>query len=116
MQSNDRNRLIQKVLPIVVHGDNYAIRSGLDFWFAPEGEDVKVPVRWKQFLLTCSAIYPLVLFVPMALAPVTNRIGIERNGLLSVLAGTITICFLMTYIIMPRYTKLVRRWLYGSED
>ncbi len=116
MESKDRARLIEKVRSLVIHDDNYAIRTGLDFWFTPEGEGVKVPVKWKQFLLTCTAIYPLVLLVPRALAPLVRQLEIAQNGFLSGFAGTITICFLMTYIIMPRYTKLVRRWLYGSKD
>jgi antibiotic biosynthesis monooxygenase (ABM) superfamily enzyme len=114
MESKDRHRLVEKARPLLMHDDNYAIRSGLDFWFTPEGEGVKVPVKWKQCLLTWSAIYPLVLFVPRLLAPLHRGVGIPQNGLVATLLGTVAICFLMTYIIMPHYTKLVRRWLYGK--
>lgn len=116
IESSDRKRLLKKAGPLLRHGDNYAIRSGLDFSFTPAGEGVKVPVKWKQFLLTCSAIYPLVLLVPRAVAPAMRGVGLTTNGLVAILAGTIIICFLMTYVIMPRYTKLVRRWLYGSGE
>jgi antibiotic biosynthesis monooxygenase (ABM) superfamily enzyme len=116
MESKDRNRLIQKARQLVMHDDNYAIRSGLDFWFTPEGKGVKVPVKWKQCLLTWSAIYPLVLFVPRAMAPLMRDAGVSQNGSIATLIGTMTICVLMTYIIMPHYTKAVRRWLYGTND
>src|SRR4051794_25264885 len=97
MESNDRHRLIEKARPLLMHDDNYAIRTGLDFWFTPTGEGVKVPVKWKQFLLTCSAIYPLVLLVPRAFGPLNRALGISQNGLLATLVGTVAICFLMTY-------------------
>jgi antibiotic biosynthesis monooxygenase (ABM) superfamily enzyme len=114
MTSEDRRRLIEKARPLFVHDDYYAIRSGLDFWFTPTGEGVTVPVRWKQFLLTCSAIYPLVLLVPLVVSPTVGLIGFSRTGLFATLCGTVAICFLMTYVVMPHYTKLVRRWLYAG--
>ncbi|MEA5444076.1 hypothetical protein [Cyanobium gracile] len=65
MESNDRKRLIKAVKPLLVGADDFYISSGLDFWFVPGGARTKVPMRWKQFLITWSAIYPLVLFVPL---------------------------------------------------
>jgi len=116
MESGDRSRLIQKARLLMSHDDNYAIRSGLDFWFTPETQDVKTPAKWKQFLLTCSAIYPLVLLVPLGVSPVMQLIGISKSGFVSLFAGTVAICWLMTYVIMPHYTKLMERWLYAERD
>ncbi|MGZ4965381.1 MAG: antibiotic biosynthesis monooxygenase, partial [Limisphaerales bacterium] len=83
IESTDRRRLIKKARPWMSHDDNYAIRSGLDFWFAPSNDEVRVPAKWKQFLLTCSAIYPLVLLVPRLVNPVVGRVGWSANGLLA---------------------------------
>lgn len=116
MESKDRRRLIEKARVLMSHDDNYAIRSGLDFWFAPTDGEVKTPAKWKQFLLTCSVIYPLVLIVPRTVNAAVRPVGISANGLLATLLGTVTICWLMTYVIMPRYTKLMERWLYGERD
>lgn len=52
MESPARARLIEKVRPILVAGDDFFIRSGLDFWFTPDGARAVVPVRWKQWLVT----------------------------------------------------------------
>lgn len=116
LESKDRKRLIEKGRPLMSHDDYYAIRSGLDFWFAPTNGEVKTPAKWKQFLLTCSAIYPLVLFVPMVINPVMRQVGISSSGLLATFVGTVIICWLMTYVIMARYTKLMEQWLYGEQD
>jgi len=112
MNSEERKRLIEKVRPFLANDDDFFIRSGLDFWFTPEGARAKVPVRWKQFLVTWSAIYPLVLFVPLLTAPLLGQLGIPHGRYIDTLAATGVIVALMVYVVMPRYTKLIRRWLF----
>ncbi len=112
MDSPARASLIEKVRPLFVTGDDFFVSSGLDFWFAPGGAKAKVPVRWKQYLVTWSAIYPLVLGVPLVVTPLLRRIGVPDSHLLTTLAVTGTVVFLMVYVVMPRYTKLIKRWLF----
>jgi len=113
MQSENRNRLIAKAQPLLVSGDDFFVRSGLDFWFMPDGARAKVPVRWKQFLVTWSAIYPLALLVPIVVVPALRRIGVPDAPSLMTLGVTAVVVFLMVYVVMPRYTALVRRWLFS---
>lgn len=112
MNSPDRERLIAKVQPYLAADDRYVVRSGLDFWFTPEGAKVKVPTRWKQFLITWSVIYPLVLIVPAVAIWLLNQMGLHATSYVVSLIATLIIVLLMVYVIMPRYTKLVARWLY----
>ena len=113
MGSHDRHRLIEMVQPLLDADGDYTIRSGLDFWFTPPGAGVKVPLRWKQFLITWSAIYPLVLGVPLVVVPVLRRFGVPDNRFLTILLVTATVVFLMVYVVMPRYTRFVRQWLFN---
>jgi hypothetical protein len=113
MDSGDRRRLIAQVQPLLVGADDYVIRSGLDFWFTPSGAKVKVPVRWKQYLVTWSAIYPLALGVPWLVGPVLRGLGVPASVPLTTLVVTAVVVFLMVYVVMPRYTRLVQKWLYG---
>ena len=110
MDSKVRARLIDKVRPLLVTGDDFFVRSGLDFWFTPGGAKAKVPVRWKQYLVTWSAIYPLVLGAPLVVMPVLRRLNLPESHLLTTLAVTGVVVFLMIYVVMPRYTKLIKRW------
>lgn len=112
MDSDDRKQLIQKVKPLFVGSDDFFVSSGLDFWFTPTSAKAKVPVRWKQFLLTWSAIYPLALGVPFAISPLLRLVGLPANLPLTTLAITAVIVFLMVYVVMPRYTRLVQKWLF----
>jgi antibiotic biosynthesis monooxygenase (ABM) superfamily enzyme len=112
MESPARARLIEKVRPLLVTGDDFFVSSGLDFWFTPGGAKATVPVRWKQYLVTWSAIYPLVLGVPLIVRPLLRNLGAPDSQLLTTLVITGAVVFLMVYVVMPRYTKLIKRWLF----
>ncbi|TXS92910.1 antibiotic biosynthesis monooxygenase [Parahaliea maris] len=112
MNSPTRASLIEKVQPLLVSGDGVHISSGLDFWFSPPSAKAAVPVRWKQFLVTWSAIYPLVLAVTLIMTPLMKNLGLPQSQLLVTLAVTGVVVYLMVYAVMPWYTKLVQRWLF----
>ncbi|MDT3777542.1 antibiotic biosynthesis monooxygenase [Nitrospira sp. MA-1] len=112
MSSQDRKRLIEQVRSLLAQDDDFFIRSGLDFWFTPEGARAKVPVRWKQFLVTWSAIYPLVLVIPLVVALVLRQLGVPYNHYLDLLFSTGFVVWVMVYLVMPHYTKLIQRWLF----
>lgn len=111
MASASRQQLIAKIEHVLSAKDSYQIKSGLDFLFVPEAK-VAVPVRWKQFLLTWSAIFPLVSLVSLAILPLLDQLGFPQNRLLHTLVITGVVVMLMVYVVMPRYTKLVRNWLH----
>ena len=113
MNSSERKRLIEEVQPLLVSEDEFYISSGLDFWFTPADAKAKVPVRWKQYLLTWSVIYPMVLGVPQLVRPALGAVGFPPNVLLNTLAVTAVIVYLMVYVVMPRYTRLLQRWLFA---
>ncbi len=113
MKSEERNRLIDAVRLMLAKDDDFYIQSGLDFWFTPDGARAQVPVSWKQFLVTWSAIFPLALGVPLVVGPVLRYLGFEPNLYADNLFITGVIVFLMVYVVMPRYTKIVGRWLFN---
>ncbi len=112
MESSEREQLIEKVQPLFVGADDFYISSGLDFWFTPAGAKAKVPVRWKQFLITWSVIYPLALGVPFVVSPMLRLFRIPSSLPLTTLVVTSVVVFLMVYVVMPHYTRLVQRWLF----
>lgn len=115
MNSTQRKSFIEQVQPFLAEQDDFFIRSGLDFWFTPEGANAKVPVRWKQFLVTWSAIYPLALGVPLIIAPLLRQSGVPQNRYVDTLCITGVVVSLMVYLVMPRYTKLIHHWLFASQ-
>lgn len=112
VDSTDRKRLIEKIRPLLTHDDDFFIRSGLDFWFIPEGAKAKVPARWKQFIVTWSAIYPLALTIPLIILPLLRQLEMPTNRYIDTLFVTGAVVLLMVTLVMPNYTKLIRRWFF----
>ncbi|MEO8588632.1 MAG: antibiotic biosynthesis monooxygenase [Flavobacteriales bacterium] len=113
MNSADRKRFIEQVRPLLVADDDFHIRTGLDFWFTPEGAKAGAPVRWKQVLVTWSAIFPLVLLTPLVVSPVLRWMHVSPSGILATLVNTGIVVVLMSYVVMPSYTRLIKRWLFS---
>lgn len=112
MESQDRKKFIEKANPFFRKNDRYQIKSGLDFLFNLENERNKVPVRWKQYLITWSAIYPLSLVVPLLLFPFLRLLNIPVNHYFDAFINSGCIVLLMVYVVMPNYTKLIKKWLF----
>lgn len=112
MESPDRKKLIEKASPFFRKNDRYQIKSGLDFLFNAENEGYRVPVRWKQYLVTWSAIYPLSLVIPLLLLPFLRSLNIPVNHYFDAFINSGCIVLLMVYVVMPNYTKLIKKWLF----
>ena len=113
MGSTDRERLIREIQPLLQADDAYTIHSGLDFLFMPQAKGPKVPVRWKQFLVTWSAICPLAISVPLAIVPALRLAHLPANRVIDAVPTTACIVFVMIYVVMPHYSRLVRKWLFS---
>lgn len=113
MASDTRKNLIEKVKPLFARDDKYYIKSGLDFLFPTENEKQKSPVRWKQFLVTWSAIYPLSLLIPLLVQPLLKTLYVPGNKFITAFFVSGLVVFIMVYLLMPSYTKLIRKWLYN---
>jgi antibiotic biosynthesis monooxygenase (ABM) superfamily enzyme len=84
--------------------------TGLETWFTLSGTKIhtmKPPSRWKMWLVTVTAIYPLILVLFWLLAP---RIAHLPLGLRALIFPLVLVT-LMTYAVMPAMTRMLRRWL-----
>jgi uncharacterized protein len=72
------------------------------------------PPPYKMAILTWIVIFPLISLVVVILGPALKGIApISRLGITTAITVQ-----LMTWIVMPRVTRLLRRWLYpgATED
>jgi len=113
VESETRNSFVSRVSDLLEKGDVHEIRTGIDFWFTPEG--VKPPKPWKQFLLTLSAVYPLSLIIPSLFSPLFGIVPLMGRSYIRGLLIAATLTALLTFVIMPRYTRLVKKWLYNES-
>jgi antibiotic biosynthesis monooxygenase (ABM) superfamily enzyme len=84
--------------------------SGLETWFSLPGRTAPAPPRWKMALVSLVAIVPLVLAMNVLLLPHFTHLPLVARTLL--FSGMLTA--LMTWVIMPRLTKVFQRFLYGA--
>jgi antibiotic biosynthesis monooxygenase (ABM) superfamily enzyme len=112
IDSDARRELLTRAEPLFLSAEQLEIQTGLEYWFTPP---VSKPLRakpFKQFLITLSAIFPLTVVVPWALAPLVRRFPPMGWPVLSNFIVASVVVALMVYVIMPRYTRLVARWLF----
>lgn len=108
----ERATLIDEARPLLKSGDRFTVKSGLDFWFTPAAAEAQLPVRWKQALVTWSAIFPIVYLVGGAVGWLAGHLPALQPRIAQLLLSTFLAVLLMVYLVMPRYTRLVRRWLF----
>jgi antibiotic biosynthesis monooxygenase (ABM) superfamily enzyme len=111
LDSDVRARLVRKIRPLLRSEENIDIKTGLEFWFTPPpgGKPAK---PYKQFLVTFSAILPLTILVPWLLHPLFASYPTLALPLISHFIIAAAIVGIMTYVVMPHYTRLVARWLF----
>ena len=105
-------RLMLEVEHLLQDGDQVEIKTGLEFWFTPPGSEQKHAKPYKQFLITLSVIFPLTMLVPWLLAPLFRAAPIFGVSAITHFLVAAIVVGLMTYVIMPHYTRLMAAWLY----
>lgn len=91
-------------------------RTGIEGWFdEPVQHDVEdlrptpaAPPRWKQAVMIWVAFFPLSLLSTLLLARYAPHAPVFPR----VLGNTLVMTPLMTYLILPRLTRLLDGWLH----
>jgi antibiotic biosynthesis monooxygenase (ABM) superfamily enzyme len=111
LESGTRHTLLDKVQPYLTHKPGEVeIRPGLEFWLSPPGQKHARP--YKQFLLILSAFYPLTLAMTWLVQPLLFAVPALAAAPARVLIVGGAVIAMMTWIVMPRYTRAVAGWLY----
>ncbi len=88
--------------------------TGLETWFTlPSPKLILPPPRYKMATITLFALFPLIQLANLTLAPLLEFFPLPV--LLKSLIITAILVLLMTYVVMPRMTKLFARWLYPKK-
>jgi antibiotic biosynthesis monooxygenase (ABM) superfamily enzyme len=69
------------------------------------------PKRWKLFLLTVPALYPLTLLIPEVLRITSDLIPALREGVVrGILAAALLVASVM-FVIIPFCNRVFKKWL-----
>src|ERR671910_1673602 len=118
-KSSIREAWIQKGRKLVEADPDVQKLTGLEFWFTPYFKDeyssmvpLQPPPRYKMVIVTVPVISILILTLVPQIHFLTEMLSIPFPVRL-VIALTITV-LLMTYVIMPLLTKLLKSWLFKT--
>ncbi|MCA9684176.1 MAG: hypothetical protein KC457_18415 [Myxococcales bacterium] len=108
-----RRRALAEVTELVEEDAVWRRFTGLELWFTPPaGTVVPQPSRFRMALVMIAVVYGLVLsigaLVSWALAAVPGPVRLLITISLEV--------FLMTYVLMPRLTRWLARWIYPEKE
>jgi uncharacterized protein len=109
LDSKERAGWLQQAEPHVAGPMRTEFLTGLEGWFTlPTQPGVAPPPRYKMVILTWVTIFPLITLIVVATAPLIGRLPlVVRLGV-----TTLVTVSLMTWVVMPRVTRLLRGWLY----
>jgi antibiotic biosynthesis monooxygenase (ABM) superfamily enzyme len=87
--------------------------TGLEFWFSPpKGTLIPQPSRFRMSLVTIAVVFGLVLSIGQLVGMVATA---EVPPYIRLFVTISIEIFLMTYVVMPRITRLVAKWIYPSS-
>jgi antibiotic biosynthesis monooxygenase (ABM) superfamily enzyme len=110
--SDLRRRALAQVIDLVEADAVWNKVTGLELWFTPPaGTVVPQPIRFRMALVMIVVVYGLVLSIGTGVALVLRAAPMPLR-----LLATITIeVFFMTYVLMPRLTRWLARWIYPAS-
>ena len=109
LDSDEHAAWLQRAEPHAVGPMRRQFVTGLETWFTlPDRPGTPPPPPYKMAVLTWVTIFPLITLVVVVLEPLLETLAlVPRLGVTT--AVTVPI---MTWIVMPRVTRLLRGWLY----
>ncbi|MFE1249293.1 antibiotic biosynthesis monooxygenase [Streptomyces sp. NPDC058735] len=85
--------------------------TGMETWFHLPGTTVQAPPRWKMVLVTFLGAYPFVLLIQWLVTPFTAGWPLPLRAAVFPLV----LLPVLTYLVMPRLSRLLRQWLYPRD-
>lgn len=109
LESPERSEKLKEMTEFVTEAPQPVSFSGIESWFRLPSKTTAhaKPRRWKQAIITFCVIYTLVLMLSIVVMPyIVDWPVIIRSAVFPLF-----IVPLMIYVIMPRVTKWLRKWL-----
>ncbi|MFI0776826.1 hypothetical protein [Streptomyces sp. NPDC021212] len=105
--SLERARLATRAGPFVEEKGTQRT-SGLQNWLKGPVRPLPPPPKWKLWLVNLGAVFPPVLMFNVLVIPFLDG----TNFLLRTLALCLGVTAMVTWLVMPRLQRLLKKWLY----
>jgi uncharacterized protein len=109
LDSSEHAAWLERAEPHVIGPIHTSFVTGLETWFTlPGAHGVAPPPPYKMALVTWITIFPLITLIVAVTGPLLEGLPVAvRLGITTAIAVP-----LMTWVVMPRVTRLLRGWLY----
>ena len=107
-ESPERARLLSRLKPMAtLVTDEHLI--GMETWFElPDHPGRPAPPRWKMVIATWIGVFPMLALLQWLVGP---RL-VDLPLIARVMLFTLVVVAVMTYLVMPQMTRLLKGWLY----
>src|ERR671917_696010 len=110
--SEERRHWLRQSRPLLHEEEKVHVLTGLETWFTlPSKLGESPPPRYKMAVVTWLAVFPVVAIIFSVFGQWLSLLP----TLLRTLVFTVVMVTLMTYVIMPRVTRLFSFWLYPDR-
>jgi uncharacterized protein len=111
-RSDFRACMLAEAAPLFATDAAWERMTGLEFWFdPPPGTRVAQPSPHRMALVLVAVVFTLVLVLNLTLGPLMTTWPLPLRLLVTVSIQV----GLMTYVIMPRLTPLIARFIYPNS-
>jgi antibiotic biosynthesis monooxygenase (ABM) superfamily enzyme len=107
LDSAERRAWLDRVERLIEGDRIMNVVGGFGGWFPAHPALPGGPKRWKQAVAVLIALFPTVLVITV----IRNAIAPDMNLVLSILVGNIISVAILSFLLMPRLTKLMAPWL-----
>lgn len=112
LESDVRREWVERLQPLIEKPEAIQTLTGLETWFTLPDQPLKAPPpRHKMAIVTWLGVFVTLAILSRVLAPILSNLPILLNQLIT----TGLVVALLTYLIMPRLTKLFHNWLYPKS-
>jgi antibiotic biosynthesis monooxygenase (ABM) superfamily enzyme len=105
-----RQDLLKIATPWLADDDRFHVHHDAEFWFKPP-TGRRQPKRWKQWMLSALAVFPLTVLLPKPIRYITGWATpwLPDIGVAALTAFVIS--GLMVYLLMPSLIRVAGSWL-----
>lgn len=112
-KSSERLTLLENFEHLLVAPSKVEVMSGIVPWFTMPGQNpVQPPPRYKMTLVSWLALYPTVTLIFWLFSGLLEPLPLVLRTLLV----TALVMVLMTYVLMPRFTRWFAFWLFPEKQ
>jgi antibiotic biosynthesis monooxygenase (ABM) superfamily enzyme len=110
--SADYQRLLDEADRISDSGAHSQVRTGMETWFTLPDSPIpqSPPPKWKMALTTWIGLFPMVVALGFIFQPFAMPVLVAQA------ISTLIPTALLTWVVMPKLTRLLYGWLYARPE